>query len=129
MVEESNVLLSFQIKGFRLNKRVGGPRDPFNHAYGKFPVQTDGNHQRQIDPALPPAKQKPARSNTLHFPPWLLVPVWGDQPNRPLPHDVTSLDLPGYNKYVEIKQYVKPSVSSAGSCGDVRLSMRADSQS
>ena len=42
---------------------------------------------------------------TLAFP--TLVPVYPDQPNRPLPHQVTSLDLPGYNKYVEIKLYVK----------------------
>ena len=35
-----------------------------------------------------------------------MVLVCGDLLNRPLPHQVTSLDLPGYNKYVEIKLYV-----------------------
>ena len=51
----------------------------------------------------PNLKHNQGRWPNLAFP--TLVPVKGDQPNRPLPHDVTSLDLPGYNKYVEIKLY------------------------
>ena len=71
--------------------------------------------ERNRDPPFwtPPADEHPRRpppavtipgDTHLAFP--TLVPVYPDQPNRPLPHDVTSLDLPGYNKYVEIKLYV-----------------------